>query len=162
VEKSAETVRATIQCQTCGKCVRLARSVRIRQWLGPLPAGAPEVFRNADTLLIAAERGIGGANIVPPVTEGVIDASHPRYRDVQRWEEQNRRCMEFQRAFICNDCYRFLDNRMGCGVIARNGKARRFGLAGASRGGKAAVYSYTKWRARQAKLAGDCGIDLGP
>src|SRR5262245_51435931 len=63
----------------------------------------------------------------------------------------------FRRAVICPACYAQLDN--SCGIAQIGG--RTFGLAGTSRGDKAAVVDETKYRAFQRRQARKLGLDLG-
>lgn len=62
--------------------------------------------------------------------------------------------MTYRWAFICNACYRSLDNEMGVGEIG----AKMFNLAGASRGDEAAVVDQAKYDAFQRKQIEDLGI----
>lgn len=61
----------------------------------------------------------------------------------------------FRSAFICSNCYEILDNDYGFGEIG----GRMYGLAGASRGGKAALYNEKKYQAFQKRKAAELGID---
>jgi len=151
VETSAPAAQLTIACHTCGAQVKLVRSVRIRQWIGPLPEGAAVPFRDVAAEWRAAKHGIEGSDFdLRAVCCEPRDAS----RQLQYIEN-----MRFRRASICNDCYQFLDNYLGCGVIA-GPEARCFGLASSSRRGRAAAYDYTQWRRFQRKLASEMGIEL--
>jgi hypothetical protein len=64
--------------------------------------------------------------------------------------------LTFRSAFVCPGCYAVLDSEDGIGEIA----GRTYGLAGRSRGGRAAVYNEAKYLAYQRRLAGEMGIDL--
>jgi hypothetical protein len=84
----------------------------------------------------------------------------PAYANDHERYMQYVRNMTFRRAFICPACYGKLDNRFGSGQIQRDGLALTFGLAGESRGDKAATYDHAKWLAHQRKLAAEFGVDV--
>jgi hypothetical protein len=65
--------------------------------------------------------------------------------------------MTYRWAVICNACYRILDNV--CGVDEIAGKA--WGIAGASRGDKAAVLDERKYAAWQHREAQELVLDIG-
>jgi hypothetical protein len=88
----------------------------------------------------------GDARIVPAGSKAPGDAA-----DRAHQEE-----MTFRSAFVCPGCYGALDSWDGTATIA----GRTFGIAGRSRGGRAAVYDEAKYLAYQRRLAGGLGIDL--
>lgn len=64
-----------------------------------------------------------------------------------------REASTFRPAFVCEDCYRTLDNAVGAGEI--NGQV--YGIDGRSRGGRAALYDerrYLAYMGRQASRGG--------
>lgn len=65
--------------------------------------------------------------------------------------------MTFRWAFICNACYRLLDNETGRAEIPGRGE---FNLAGASRADKAATVDETAYRKFQKKMADEMGLDI--
>ena len=62
--------------------------------------------------------------------------------------------MIYRWAFICQACYRVLDNSQGLAEIG----AQRFNLAGASRRNKAAIVDEAKYQAFQRKQAEAMGL----
>jgi hypothetical protein len=64
--------------------------------------------------------------------------------------------MTFRWAFICNACYRRLDNGSGRAEILGHGE---FNLAGASRGDKAAVVNEAMYRQFQRREAERMGLE---
>ena len=68
-----------------------------------------------------------------PAQGGPDSAAYQSYREN----------MTFRWAFLCNACYRALDNEMGVAEIAMRGY---FNLAGASRGDKATVVDEAKYQ----------------
>jgi hypothetical protein len=63
--------------------------------------------------------------------------------------------MTYRWAFICPRCYATLDNEEGRAAI----RTRVFNLAGASRGGKAAVVDEAKYQEFQSREAERVGLD---
>jgi hypothetical protein len=61
----------------------------------------------------------------------------------------------YRSAFVCPSCYGILDSPTGTGVI----DGRVYGIAGRSRGGRAAVYDQAKYDAFIEKKARDLGIN---
>jgi hypothetical protein len=59
-------------------------------------------------------------------------------------------------AFLCEDCYRRLDNEDGMAVV----RGQTFNLAGASRRGKARAVYEAEYRAFQRQEAAKLGLDL--
>ena len=64
--------------------------------------------------------------------------------------------MTYRWAFICNACYRRLDNEMGLAEIPGRGE---FNLAGASRFDRAVVVDEEKYQKFQRKQAEKMGLD---
>jgi len=62
----------------------------------------------------------------------------------------------FRSAFVSPGCYGVLDSPTGTGQIA----GRVYGIAGRSRGGRAALYNQVKYAAFVRKKARDLGIDI--
>src|SRR5262245_20681815 len=62
--------------------------------------------------------------------------------------------MTYRWAFICQPCYRVLDNESGLVEI----RAKTFNLAGATRGDKAAIVDGAKYEAFQRKQAEEMGM----
>ncbi len=62
----------------------------------------------------------------------------------------------FRWAFICNACYRQLDNEIGVTEISGSG---HFNLAGASRGDKAPVVDEAKYQQFQRRQAEQMGLE---
>jgi hypothetical protein len=62
--------------------------------------------------------------------------------------------MTYRWAFICQACYRILDNEVGLAEIG----AKTFNLAGASRGDKAAIVDEAKYQAFQRRQAENMGL----
>jgi hypothetical protein len=114
---------ATIECYTCGAHVRLARSVLIRQEIGPI-VGQSGPVRQTFAAGILATRQHGW-----PLSYG----SQTRSR----------------REFICLPCYACLDNEDGVGFIVREGRISEFELLPSSRAGKAPTCDYGKYRSRR-------------
>lgn len=63
--------------------------------------------------------------------------------------------MTYRWAFICNECYRTLDNRTGRAEI----QGRPYNIAGASRSHKAAVVDEAKFEKFQRAEASKLGLD---
>ncbi|MFY7953076.1 MAG: hypothetical protein ACOVT5_11265 [Armatimonadaceae bacterium] len=61
----------------------------------------------------------------------------------------------YRTAFVCPGCYGVLDSPTGTGRI----EGRVYGIAGRSRGARAAVYNQTKYDAFVRRQASDLGID---
>ena len=81
------------------------------------------------------------------------DQGGPDSAAYQAYKEE----MTFRWAVICLSCYARLNNDFGAAEI--NG--REFGLAGSSRGDKAAVVNEAQYRAFQRREAAKLGLDLG-
>lgn len=145
------TAQTGIECHTCGDVVKLAHSVLLRQHLGPSCYEQVPLLTNDGPIMVDAGRVEGLDEDAYPIGPGKISAARVL---------QAERLMQFRRAFVCLRCYRFLDNGRGSGAISRDGKARMFGLAGASRGGKAAIYNYAKWLRFQAKLEAGMAAEI--
>jgi hypothetical protein len=64
--------------------------------------------------------------------------------------------MTYRWAFICNACYRKLDNEIGAGEIPGRGQ---FNLSGASRGDKATTVDEAKYRKFQRREAERMGLE---
>ncbi len=65
--------------------------------------------------------------------------------------------MTYRWAFICNACYRVIDDS-DVGIAEISG--RQFNLAGASRGDKASTVNESQYMEFQRKQAGDMGLDI--
>ncbi|MBX3406698.1 MAG: hypothetical protein KF869_08035 [Phycisphaeraceae bacterium] len=115
---------STVPCHCCQTEVPSGRSVMIRGDTSAYSSEIPEKWKRPFTLSALA-----------PEERAEFEAASARY---------NEKC-EFRREFICEACYRQLDNRIGCGPVTTAAGPKTFGLAGKSRGGKAAVYSGDKW-----------------
>jgi hypothetical protein len=61
----------------------------------------------------------------------------------------------FRSAFVCLACYTILDSFDGTGEIGD----RVYGIAGRSRGGKAALYNEAEYKSFQQKQASELGIE---
>jgi hypothetical protein len=127
----------TIRCHTCGKDVESVRSVMIR------PHGGP------DALWELFKRYSQPNELSEP------DRRKYRWLYVRAVEAG-----KYHRAFICNTCYQAFDTHCGVGGIETDAGNAEFGLAGQSRGGKAAVYDYGKWVSFQKRLAKQMGGEL--
>lgn len=115
---------AAIPCHCCLATAPLARSVMIRGDVLRAAEEIPEKWK--DNKYLAS---------MPAEEAARFD----------RFMEQYRRNGEYRRAFICNPCYSRLDNDVGMAEIMTPLGPQTFNLAGASRGGKAAVYTAKKW-----------------
>jgi hypothetical protein len=73
---------------------------------------------------------------------------------VTEWREGG---MTFRWAFLCNACYRILDNDLGVAEIPGHGE---FNLAGAYRRDKAATVDEAKYQEFQRKEAERMGLEL--
>lgn len=69
--------------------------------------------------------------------------------------DQYVRNARYRRAFLCEPCYKALDSVDGTAEIG----GKMWGIDGASRRGRAAVYTVAKYLAYQRKLAEQMGID---
>ncbi len=65
-----------------------------------------------------------------------------------------------RRSFICEKCYGMLDMLDGLAEIERDGKVMLWSMSVSSRGDRAAIYDWKKWRAYQKKAAGSMGIEV--
>lgn len=117
----------TVPCHCCEAPSTSGRSVMIRGDVTAFAAAIPEKWKTGPMLLSA----------LSPEERAEFDAADAKYK---------REC-EFRRAFICEECYRQLDNPLGSGPVSTAAGPKKFGLAGESRGGQAAVYSAEKWQA---------------
>jgi len=88
----------------------------------------------------------GDARTVPTGSKAPADPADRAHREE----------MTFRSAFVCPACYAALDSGDGTAAIA----GRTYGIAGQSRGGRAAVYDEAKYLAYQCRLASGMGIDL--
>lgn len=173
----------TIECHTCGDTVKLSRSVMLRQmvgmhWNSPRiefgfgdakptgviffePSRPPGLsFRDDAARRITAEQGVEGLDC-PVMAAMAAKKTGPWTPQEIAYMEQHRKTMTYRRAFVCCACYAAMD-RDGCGccVVARDGKARLFGLAGASRGDKAATVNVKQFAAFQRRIAKRAGFSL--
>ena len=123
-----------IPCHTCERLIVLARSVRIRQ--NPNLEFKRMLDRWPD----------------PNQTRGAERV------EFNRALLQYQRNSKHRRAFICEQCYKLLDNHYGVGEILTPSGPCDFNLAGDSRAGKAAVYTVAKWRRYQRRLASSMGV----
>ena len=126
----------TIRCHTCGQDAKLVRSVRLRH--DPNPEFNRIVQRWPDP------------NAIPADDQDVFKRAY------LQWDRDSKH----RRAFICEACYKRLDNPLGVAEIVTPEGVKVFGLSGDSRASRAAVYDYEKWRRYQARLGRTLGIDL--
>lgn len=115
----------TVPCHCCEAPSTSGRSVMIRGDIIAFAAEIPDKWKRSPITL---------SDLTPAER-----ADHDRVT-----AEYNQKC-EFRREFICEACYRQLDNRIGSGPVSTGSGLKNFGLAGKSRGGQAAVYSAGKW-----------------
>lgn len=120
-------LHTTVPCHCCQTPSTSGRSVMIRGDITAFAAEIPDKWR----------RG--------PITLSELTAAERADHD-SATAQYNQKC-EFRREFICEACYRQLDNRIGSGPVSTGTGPKNFGLAGKSRGGQAAVYSAEKWQA---------------
>jgi len=131
------TSAQTVECYTCGGRARLVRSVRLRHNAGP------EFDRIIDRW--------PDWNAIPQDDRDAFGRALLQY-------ERN---SKHRRAFICERCYKFLDNDFGVNEIMTPHGPTSFGLSGECRAGRAAVYDYERWRRYQARLAAKMGVSSG-
>ncbi len=124
----------TILCHCCGRNVKLTRSAMIRGDIYNHPF-LERLRRMADGI------------------EPFDSKAYFHYK----------RDMTYRRAFICEACYKTIDNaEVGAAPIKPidHYESRVFNLACRSRRGRAAVYDYKKWIAFQRRKAREMGVHL--
>lgn len=130
----------SIECHCCGRGVEIVRSVMLR---GDVEKLAEEYI----------ERTFPGQASEP------IEITQEEFKSLKPGYDYYKRNVVYRRAFICEACYKKIDSEpVGAAEIFTPGGAKVFGLAGASRHGRAAVYNEKKWRRFQARLAKQMGL----
>lgn len=125
-----------IPCHACGAGVQLARSVMLRA----------DVEKKGEEFFNAW-----------PDLNGLSPEQDRRFLDAYAKHERG---VKFRRAFVCEQCYRRIDNYYGMAEVPTDNGPRTFNLAGESRGDRAAVYSFKKWLSFQRRVASCMGIEL--
>jgi hypothetical protein len=123
-----------VECFGCGRAVKLVRSVRIRD------DGGAEFQRICDRW---------------PDPNAIPAAQRDQFDRVLLQDERN---SKHRRAFVCEACYKRLDNTFGVNEIMTANGPQVFGLSGECREGRAAVYTYEKWVRYQQRVGCKMGI----